>query len=115
MCIRDRLCSYNQGLVLINGETGSGKSTTLASLLDRINHTKPVHILTLEDPVEYIYTPDQSRINQREIGRDTMSFAAGLRDVYKRQGRISPASPLGRPSSFLVFFKKAEKAWGMVI
>lgn len=81
--VAQEFCSYNQGLVLITGETGSGKSTTLASLLDRINHTKPVHILTLEDPVEYIYTPDQSLINQREIGRDTMSFAAGLRAALR--------------------------------
>ena len=76
-------CSYNQGLVLITGETGSGKSTTLAAVLNQINHTQRLHILTLEDPVEYIYTPDQCLINQREIGRDTMSFAAGLRAALR--------------------------------
>ena len=75
--------SYNQGLVLITGETGSGKSTTLAALLNQINHTQRLHILTLEDPGEYIYTPDQCLINQREIGRDTMSFAAGLRAALR--------------------------------
>lgn len=75
--------SYSQGLVLITGETGSGKSTTLAALLDRINHTQPLHILTLEDPVEYIYTPDRCLINQREIGRDTQSFATGLRAALR--------------------------------
>lgn len=75
--------AYNQGLVLITGETGSGKSTTLAALLNQINHTQRLHILTLEDPVEYIYTPDQCLINQREIGRDTMSFAAGLRAALR--------------------------------
>lgn len=74
---------YGQGLVLITGETGSGKSTTLAALLDRINHTKRKHILTLEDPVEYLYTPDKCVINQREIGKDTMSFAAGLRAALR--------------------------------
>ena len=74
---------YNQGLVLITGETGSGKSTTLAALLNRINHTCQKHILTLEDPVEYLYTPDQCLINQREIGRDTLSFAAGLRAALR--------------------------------
>lgn len=75
--------AYSQGLVLITGETGSGKSTTLAALLDRINHTQALHILTLEDPVEYIYTPDRCLINQREIGRDTQSFANGLRAALR--------------------------------
>ncbi len=74
---------YNQGIVLITGETGSGKSTTLASVLNHINHTQTKHILTLEDPVEYIYQPDKCVINQREIGRDTRSFAAGLRAALR--------------------------------
>lgn len=68
-----------RGIVLVTGETGSGKSTTLAALLDKINHTRTDHILTLEDPIEYIYTPDRCIINQREIGRDTASFSDGLR------------------------------------
>jgi twitching motility protein PilT len=74
---------YNQGLVLITGETGSGKSTTLAALLNTINRSQQKHILTLEDPVEYLYTPDQCVINQREIGKDTMSFSAGLRAALR--------------------------------
>lgn len=74
---------YSQGLVLITGETGSGKSTTLAALLDSINHTRSQHILTLEDPVEYVYTPDKCIINQREIGRDTESFGSGLRAALR--------------------------------
>lgn len=76
-------CDYNQGLVLITGETGSGKSTTLAAILERINQSKSLHILTLEDPVEYVYTPARCIINQREIGRDTGSFAAGLRAALR--------------------------------
>lgn len=74
---------YNQGLVLITGETGSGKSTTLAAILNEINQNQYKHILTLEDPVEYVYTPDKCVINQREIGRDTGSFAAGLRAALR--------------------------------
>ncbi len=74
---------YSQGLVLITGETGSGKSTTLAALLDSINHTRCQHILTLEDPVEYVYTPDKCIINQREIGKDTESFHTGLRAALR--------------------------------
>ena len=74
---------YSQGIVLITGETGSGKSTTLASVLERINASQAKHILTLEDPVEYVYTPKKCVINQREIGRDTQSFAAGLRAALR--------------------------------
>ena len=69
----------HKGIVLVTGETGSGKSTTLAALIDRINHTRYAHIVTLEDPVEYLYRPDKCAINQREVGKDTRSFAAGLR------------------------------------
>lgn len=68
-----------QGIVLVTGETGSGKSTTLAAILDRINHTRDEHIITLEDPIEYIYEPDRCLINQRQIGTDTDSFSQGLR------------------------------------
>ena len=74
---------FNQGIVLVTGETGSGKSTTLACLLDKINHTQCKHIITLEDPIEYIYTPDQCIINQREVGQDTRSFADGLKSVLR--------------------------------
>ena len=74
-----KLTDLHKGIVLVTGETGSGKSTTLAALLDHINHTRRCHIVTLEDPVEYIYKPDKCAFNQREVGKDTMSFAAGLR------------------------------------
>lgn len=75
--------SYSQGLVLITGETGSGKSTTLAAILNQINRRECKHILTLEDPIEYVYTPDRCVINQREVGKDTQSFAAGLRAALR--------------------------------
>lgn len=81
--IAKEFVTYNQGLILITGETGSGKSTTLAAMLNSINKTKRMHILTLEDPIEYIYTPEKCLINQREIGKDTMSFAAGLRAALR--------------------------------
>lgn len=73
------LTELNRGIVLVTGETGSGKSTTLAAMLDHINQTRAEHIITLEDPVEYIYTPKLSIFNQREVGKDTKSFANGLR------------------------------------
>ncbi|MDD6685155.1 MAG: type IV pilus twitching motility protein PilT [Lachnospiraceae bacterium] len=74
---------YRKGIVLVTGETGSGKSTTLAAILNTINHTRAEHIITLEDPIEYIYTPDRCIINQREIGKDTRSYADGLRAVLR--------------------------------
>lgn len=77
-----------RGVVLVTGETGSGKSTTLAALLERINRTRPAHILTLEDPIEYIYAPDRCIINQREVGRDTDSFASGLRAALREDPDI---------------------------
>lgn len=75
--------AYSQGLVLITGETGSGKSTTLAAVLNQINRSECRHILTLEDPIEYVYTPDKCVINQREIGKDTKTFATGLRAALR--------------------------------
>lgn len=80
--------ALQSGIVLVTGETGSGKSTTLAALIDRINHTRLQHIITLEDPIEYIYTPDKCLINQREIGRDTESYATGLRAILREDPDI---------------------------
>jgi twitching motility protein PilT len=73
-----------RGLILITGPTGSGKSSTLAALLDHINHTRRRHIITLEAPIEYIHQRDKCIINQREVGLDTMSFAAGLRAALRQ-------------------------------
>ena len=79
-----RLAELTQGLVLSVGPTGSGKSTTLAALLQRINMSRAVHIVTLEDPVEYLYPQGEALISQREIGRDTAGFACGVRCVRIR-------------------------------
>lgn len=78
-----KFVNFKQGIVLITGETGSGKSTTLACLLDKINHEQTKHIITLEDPIEYVYKPDKCIINQREIGQDTRSFKDGLSAVLR--------------------------------
>ncbi len=77
-----------RGLVLISGDTGSGKSTTLAALIDKICHTRPVHIITLEDPIEYIYNSDIALVNQREIGLDTLDFASGVRSILREDPDI---------------------------
>jgi len=71
------------GLVLVVGPTGSGKSTTLAAMIDRINATRPVHILTIEDPVEYLHSHKMAMVNQREVGTDVLSFTDGLRSALR--------------------------------
>ena len=71
------------GLVLVVGPTGSGKSTTLAAMIDRINETRPVHILTIEDPVEYLHHHKVAMVNQREVGTDVTSFTEGLRSALR--------------------------------
>ena len=71
------------GIILVTGETGSGKSTTLAAILNEINHTRSDHIITLEDPIEYLYEADRCIIDQREIGRDTRSYSDGLRAILR--------------------------------
>ncbi len=82
------LPDLHKGIVLVTGETGSGKSTTLAAMIDYINHRKNCHIVTLEDPVEYLYKPDKAAINQREVGKDTMSFASGLRASLREDPNV---------------------------
>jgi twitching motility protein PilT len=72
-----------RGLVLVTGPTGSGKSTTLASLVDIINKTKPLHIITVEDPIEFLHTHKRAIVNQREVGQDTATFAEALRRVLR--------------------------------
>ena len=85
--IPDSVRSFTElrrGLVLVTGPTGSGKSTTLASLIDIINRTKPLHIVTVEDPIEFLHDHKRSIVNQREIGEDTFSFAEALRRVLRQ-------------------------------
>ena len=76
------------GLVLVTGATGSGKSTTLASVLEEINATKAIHVITLEDPVEFIYTQKKATVNQRELGTDFDSFAHGLRAALRQAPKV---------------------------
>lgn len=78
-----QLADSPRGLILVTGPTGSGKSTTLAAMIQRINRSRPAHILTVEDPVEYLYTPELATVHQREVGRDVPSFAAALRSALR--------------------------------
>jgi twitching motility protein PilT len=84
--IPDAIRSFSEmrrGLVLVTGPTGSGKSTTLASLVDIINRSKPLHIITIEDPIEFLHNHKRSIVNQREVGEDTASFSEALRRVLR--------------------------------
>jgi twitching motility protein PilT len=78
------IADEERGLILLTGTTGSGKSTTLAAMIDQINETKSRHIVTIEDPIEYLHSDRNSIINQREIGMDTSSFARALRRVLRQ-------------------------------
>jgi twitching motility protein PilT len=77
------LTHVNKGLILVTGPTGSGKSTTLASMIDIINSQRSAHILTLEDPIEYLHKHKKSMVNQREVGQDTSSYQAALRAALR--------------------------------
>jgi twitching motility protein PilT len=79
-----RFAELPRGLVLVTGPTGSGKSTTLASLIDIINRTKQLHIMTVEDPIEFLHSHKTATVNQREVGEDTHSFSAALKHVLRQ-------------------------------
>ena len=82
------LCELHQGLVIVTGPTGQGKSTTIASMLDRINNTRSEHIITVEDPIEYIFTNKQSFIEQREMYLDTHSWEVALRSILREDPNV---------------------------
>ncbi len=77
-----------KGLILVTGPTGSGKSTTLASMIDFINETRSSHIMTIEDPIEFVHTHKKSVINQREVGSDTVTFGAALRHILRQDPNV---------------------------
>ena len=82
--ILQKVATEERGLVLVTGTTGSGKSTTLAAMLNHINRSRSTHIITIEDPIEYLHRDNKSIINQREIGADTRSFASALRSALRQ-------------------------------
>ena len=79
----NRLVGRHQGLVLVTGPTGSGKSTTMAAIVDQINRTRPCHVITIEDPIEYVHRHQLAVVDQRQIGMDAPSFADALRAVFR--------------------------------
>jgi twitching motility protein PilT len=80
----NKFCDFHQGLILVTGATGQGKSTTLAAMIDKINSTRPMHVLTIEDPIEFIHPIKVGVVNQRQLGISTKSFANALRAALRQ-------------------------------
>ncbi|MBY0515556.1 MAG: PilT/PilU family type 4a pilus ATPase [Bacteriovoracaceae bacterium] len=104
----NKIASAGQGLVLVTGATGSGKSSTLAAMINYINRTQPVHILTLEDPVEFVHTTIKARITQREIGADTEDFNSALRAALRQDPDIILIGEMRDAETIGIAIKAAE-------
>jgi twitching motility protein PilT len=102
------LCDFDQGMVLLAGVTGSGKSTTIASMLDYINHREAVHILTLEDPIEFVFTEDKALINQREVGIDVQDFGIGMKHDVREDPDIILVGEMRDEETFMTAIHAAE-------
>jgi len=98
----------SQGFVLITGASSQGKSTTLASLIDEINHTKAVHVITIEDPIEYIFKDDRSIIDQRELNQDTLSFARALKSTFRQDPDVIMVGEMRDPETIATAITAAE-------
>ena len=106
--IMEDLCKYHQGMVLLAGPTGSGKTTTIASMLNWVNRNYRKHILTLEDPVEFVYTEDKCLINQREVGLDVINFDHGMRQAVREDPDIMLLGEMRDHETFLTAIQAAE-------
>ncbi len=104
----EKLCFHDQGMVLLAGVTGSGKSTTIASMLDYINQRERVHILTLEDPIEFVFTEDKAVINQREVGIDVKDFGIGMKHAVREDPDIMLVGEMRDEETFMTAIHAAE-------
>jgi twitching motility protein PilT len=102
------LCHYDQGMVLLAGVTGSGKSTSIASMLNYINLRERVHILTLEDPIEFVFTEEKAVINQREIGMDVKDFQIGMKHAVREDPDIMLVGEMRDEETFMTAIHAAE-------
>lgn len=98
----------SQGFVIVAGPTGHGKSTTLAALIDEINHRRANHVITIEDPIEYLFTPDKAMIEQREVGPDTLSFHRALRSVFRQDADVVMLGEMRDPETISTAVTAAE-------
>lgn len=106
--LMEELCKFHQGMVLLAGVTGSGKSTTIASMLNWINKNYRKHILTLEDPIEFVFTEDKSLINQREIGIDVKDFKIGMKHAVREDPDVMLVGEMRDEETFLTAIHAAE-------
>jgi twitching motility protein PilT len=106
--IVEDLCKFDQGMVLLAGVTGSGKSTTIASMLDWINHRRHKHILTLEDPIEFVFQQDKCFINQREIGVDVKDFEVGMKHAVREDPDVILVGEMRDRETFSTAIHAAE-------
>ncbi len=104
----ERLCTYDQGMILLAGVTGSGKSTTIASMLNWINHRYRKHILTLEDPIEFVFTEAKCLINQREIGLDVVDFEIGMKHAVREDPDVMLVGEMRDKETFMTAIHAAE-------
>jgi twitching motility protein PilT len=104
----EQLCHFDQGMILLAGVTGSGKSTTIGSMLNYINSIYRKHILTLEDPIEFIYTEDKCLINQREVGQDVKDFGIGMKHAVREDPDIILVGELRDEETFMTAIHAAE-------
>jgi len=98
----------NQGFVLVTGPSGHGKSTTLAALIDEINHVKTDHIITIEDPIEYVFEDDRCIIDQREVYQDTLSFTKALRSTFRQDPDVIMLGEMRDPETIATAITAAE-------
>jgi twitching motility protein PilT len=103
-----KFCQLEEGLILITGATGSGKSTTMAAMIEEISRTRSGIIVVLEDPIEYVFPPGLCLIKQREIGRDTLSFPSGLRHALRQDPDVIAVTELRDQESVQVALQAAE-------
>ena len=106
--ILHKFTKASQGFVLIAGPSGQGKSTTLAALIDEINHTRAEHIITIEDPIEYLFEDDRSIINQREVYQDTLTFARALRSTFREDPNVIMVGEMRDPETIATAITAAE-------
>lgn len=103
-----KFCQLQNGLILVSGPTGSGKSSTLAALVQEINLSEPRHIVTLENPIEYYFRPHRSFIRQREVGRDTPSFERGLLDALREDPDVLMVGEMREPEIMRLTLNASE-------